>query len=91
MLQVSCASQLVLNNVLSRAPRLKDVILEDGLLDQGAERKNCLIVDCGSIRSLDIRELRGVKEIEVRKKREAGDPIIVQGSKSIKVKISTYD
>ena len=47
-----------------------------------------LTVACLNITLLDLKEVREVKEVEVKRKRERGEVIVVKGNRDITVQIS---
>ena len=61
---------------------LKGAIRKEG---EGVKR---LTVACLNITLLDLKEVREVKEVEVKRKRERGEVIVVKGNRDITVQIS---
>ena len=74
---------------MKRAPRLKEVVLRGSFRKSGFQERKILILECPSIRFLNIKELGGVEEIEVRQ--EGGNVIVVKGNKKINVQIKSCD
>ena len=77
--------------LLSRAPRVRDVVLKGNIrVENGEERLESLILNCPNIRLLDIKDTTHLEKIEVKTKKNNKDLIVVQNERNAQIDITYY-
>ena len=89
MVYLNSISLKTLNTVLSRAPKLKEVILEGSVRKQGEESEKSLTLACENIRLLVLIDLsEEMEEIEVKTNTNR-EKVMVVKDENIKVNITS--
>ena len=80
-----------MNTILKRAPHLKEVVFEDAIRTSGWEPVKRFGLACANLRLLDIKDLREVKEIEVKTKSQSREVTVIRGERDIQIEMNDCD
>ena len=85
-LRYTCVETL--NTIVSRSPRLKDMILVGTIKEKPSVLVKSLTLVCPSIKLLDIKDLKGVSNIDVKTETPTREVIVVKRNRSTQLSIS---
>ena len=80
-----------MNTILKRAPHLKEVVFESAINTSRWEPVKRFGLACANLRLLNIKDLRKVKEIEVKTKRQSREVLVIRGERDIQIEIDDWD